>query len=129
MLPLREPGCHPPSAYAGSRYPEWPAGPPGTPRWCPRSRRARAQGRPAADHHEERASRDPGRLPGLRDKDLQDRRVDLGRSGSCGVSGYRRCVMKVRELMTGKPATVDTNATLGEVATLMKQEDCGSIPV
>ncbi len=37
--------------------------------------------------------------------------------------------MKVRELMTGDPATVDSNATLGEVATLMKQQDCGSIPV
>ena len=37
--------------------------------------------------------------------------------------------MKVRELMTGDPATVDSNATLGEVATLMRQEDCGSIPV
>src|SRR3989441_6440506 len=37
--------------------------------------------------------------------------------------------MKVRKLMTGDPATVDSNATLGEVATLMKQEDCGSIPV
>src|SRR2546430_6500216 len=37
--------------------------------------------------------------------------------------------MKVRDLMTGDPATVDSNATLGEVATLMKQQDCGSIPV
>jgi len=37
--------------------------------------------------------------------------------------------MKVRELMTTEPVTVEPNATLGEVATLMKQEDCGSIPV
>jgi CBS domain-containing protein len=37
--------------------------------------------------------------------------------------------MKVRELMTTEPATVAPEATLGEVATLMKQEDCGSIPV
>ena len=37
--------------------------------------------------------------------------------------------MKVRELMTTEPVTAEPNATLGEVATLMKQEDCGSIPV
>ena len=37
--------------------------------------------------------------------------------------------MKVRELMTKQPTTVEPGATLGEVATLMKQEDCGSIPV
>ena len=37
--------------------------------------------------------------------------------------------MKVRELMTTEPTTVEPKATLGEVATLMKQEDCGSIPV
>jgi CBS domain-containing protein len=37
--------------------------------------------------------------------------------------------MKVRELMTREPSTVEPDATLGEVATLMKQEDCGSIPV
>ena len=37
--------------------------------------------------------------------------------------------MKVRELMTREPTTVGPNATLGEVATLMKQDDCGSIPV
>src|SRR4051812_48025673 len=37
--------------------------------------------------------------------------------------------MKVRELMTKQPTTVEPNATLGEVATLMKQQDCGSIPV
>ena len=37
--------------------------------------------------------------------------------------------MKVRELMTTEPTSVEPNATLGEVATLMKQDDCGSIPV
>jgi len=37
--------------------------------------------------------------------------------------------MKVSELMTKQPTTVEPDATLGEVATLMKQEDCGSIPV
>ena len=37
--------------------------------------------------------------------------------------------MKVKELMTADPATVEPDATLGAVATLMKQEDCGSIPV
>jgi CBS domain-containing protein len=37
--------------------------------------------------------------------------------------------MKVRELMTTEPTTVEPKATLGEAATLMKQEDCGSIPV
>ena len=37
--------------------------------------------------------------------------------------------MKVRELMTKQPTTVKADATLGEVATLMKQSDCGSIPV
>lgn len=37
--------------------------------------------------------------------------------------------MKISEIMTPKPATVGPRATLGEVATLMRQEDCGSIPV
>jgi CBS domain-containing protein len=37
--------------------------------------------------------------------------------------------MKVRALMTTEPVTVEPGATLGEVAMLMKQEDCGSIPV
>jgi CBS domain-containing protein len=31
--------------------------------------------------------------------------------------------------MTKQPTTVAPDATLGEVATLMKQEDCGSLPV
>jgi CBS domain-containing protein len=37
--------------------------------------------------------------------------------------------MKISEIMTTKPVTVGPRATLGEVATLMRQEDCGSIPV
>ena len=37
--------------------------------------------------------------------------------------------MKVKELMTQDPATLGPNATIGEAATLMKQEDCGSIPI
>jgi len=37
--------------------------------------------------------------------------------------------MKVRALMTTEPVTVAPGATLGEVATLMKQQDCGAIPV
>jgi CBS domain-containing protein len=37
--------------------------------------------------------------------------------------------MKVSEIMTREPVSVGPDATLGEVATLMKQEDCGSLPV
>ncbi|MBI2773818.1 MAG: CBS domain-containing protein [Chloroflexi bacterium] len=37
--------------------------------------------------------------------------------------------MKVKELMTAEPASLGPDATLGEAATLMKQEDCGSIPI
>jgi CBS domain-containing protein len=37
--------------------------------------------------------------------------------------------MKISEIMTTNPVTVGPDATLGEVATLMRQEDCGSIPV
>ena len=37
--------------------------------------------------------------------------------------------MKVSEIMTAQPTSVGPDATLGEVATLMRQEDCGSIPV
>ena len=37
--------------------------------------------------------------------------------------------MKVKEIMTAEPATIAPDATLGEVATLMRQEDCGSLPV
>ena len=37
--------------------------------------------------------------------------------------------MKVRELMTSKPATVGPNDPCAKAATLMREEDCGSIPV
>jgi CBS domain-containing protein len=37
--------------------------------------------------------------------------------------------MKISDIMTTNPATVGPDTTLGEVATLMRQEDCGSIPV
>ncbi len=37
--------------------------------------------------------------------------------------------MKVRDIMTREPATLGPKATLGEAATLMKQHDCGSVPV
>jgi CBS domain-containing protein len=37
--------------------------------------------------------------------------------------------MKVRDLMTREPATLGPDSTCGEAATLMKQEDCGSIPI
>lgn len=37
--------------------------------------------------------------------------------------------MKVSEIMTREPSSLTPDATLGEAATLMKQQDCGSIPV
>ena len=37
--------------------------------------------------------------------------------------------MKVSEIMTREPATIGPDATLGDAATLMKQQDCGAIPV
>ncbi|MGI8878652.1 MAG: CBS domain-containing protein [Candidatus Limnocylindria bacterium] len=37
--------------------------------------------------------------------------------------------MKVRDIMTRDPSTLAPTATLGEAATIMKQEDCGSVPV
>ncbi len=37
--------------------------------------------------------------------------------------------MKVKELMTSDPATVGPNDVVAQAATLMKQEDCGAIPV
>lgn len=37
--------------------------------------------------------------------------------------------MKVKEIMTQEPVAVGPQATLGEIATLMAQQDCGSIPV
>ena len=37
--------------------------------------------------------------------------------------------MKAKDMMTKDPATLGPEATLGEAATLMRQEDCGSIPI
>jgi CBS domain-containing protein len=37
--------------------------------------------------------------------------------------------MKAKDVMTKGPATLGPQATLGEAATLMRQEDCGSIPI
>lgn len=37
--------------------------------------------------------------------------------------------MKVSDVMTREPETLAPKATCGEAATLMKQEDCGSIPI
>ena len=37
--------------------------------------------------------------------------------------------MNVSEVMTREPETLPPTATCGEAATLMKQEDCGSIPI
>lgn len=37
--------------------------------------------------------------------------------------------MKANDVMTKDPVTLGPEATLGEAATLMRQEDCGSIPI
>lgn len=37
--------------------------------------------------------------------------------------------MNAKDVMTKDPATLGPEATLGEAATLMRQEDCGSIPI
>ncbi len=37
--------------------------------------------------------------------------------------------MKVKELMTRDPVTLGPDATCGEAATLMRQEDRGPIPI
>jgi CBS domain-containing protein len=37
--------------------------------------------------------------------------------------------MKVRDIMTRDPSTLSPESTCGEAATIMKQEDCGSVPV
>jgi CBS domain-containing protein len=37
--------------------------------------------------------------------------------------------MKVKELMTSNPTVVKPDDTVSQAATLMKQEDCGSLPV
>jgi CBS domain-containing protein len=37
--------------------------------------------------------------------------------------------MDAKDVMTREPSTLGPEATLGEAATLMRQEDCGSIPI
>jgi CBS domain-containing protein len=37
--------------------------------------------------------------------------------------------MRAEDVMTREPVTLGPEATLGEAATLMRQEDCGSIPI
>ena len=37
--------------------------------------------------------------------------------------------MKVREIMTREPSTFAPASTIGEAATIMRQDDCGSIPI
>lgn len=37
--------------------------------------------------------------------------------------------MQIREIMTDSPATCTTSTSLHEVANMMKQNDCGAIPV
>src|SRR2546430_5825996 len=86
---------------------------------------ARDQGR-ETDHDEERAARYSGLLPGLRHEDLQDRRGLVPAAGRV-VGGARP--MKVKDLMTPNPTVVRPDDTVSEAATLMKQHDCGAIPV
>src|SRR5882672_6456433 len=86
---------------------------------------ARDQGR-EADHDEERATRDAGYLPGVRYQDLQDRR-GLVPAPDLVVGGARE--VKVKDLMTLSPRVAKPEDTASAVATLMKQEDCGAIPV
>src|SRR5438132_12759309 len=86
---------------------------------------ARDQGR-ETDHDEERAARYPGLLPGMRHQDLQDRRGLVPAAGRV-VGGARP--MKVKDLMTPNPTVVRPDDTVSEAATLMKQHDCGAIPV
>src|SRR6267142_2232126 len=47
--------------------------------------------------------------------------------GSCPVCGARE--MKVKDLMTSQPAVVRPDDMVSQAATLMKQQDCGAIPV
>lgn len=37
--------------------------------------------------------------------------------------------MKVREIMTREPSTLSPASTIGEAATIMRQNDCGSVPI
>src|SRR5687768_7100389 len=85
------------------------------------------QGR-EADHDEERPPGDPGLLPGLRDQDLQDRR-GLVPAASLAVGGAFPMNKKVKDLMTPGPTVVKPDDNVAQAATLMKQEDCGALPV
>ncbi len=37
--------------------------------------------------------------------------------------------MKVSEIMTREPSTLRPASTIGEAATIMRQDDCGSVPI
>ena len=37
--------------------------------------------------------------------------------------------MQVREIMTREPSTLAPASTIGEAATIMRQDDCGSVPI
>ena len=37
--------------------------------------------------------------------------------------------MKVSEIMTREPSTLAPSSTIGEAATIMRQDDCGSVPI
>ena len=37
--------------------------------------------------------------------------------------------MKVSEIMTREPSTLAPTSTIGEAATIMRQDDCGSVPI
>ncbi|HEX4743281.1 MAG TPA: CBS domain-containing protein [Candidatus Limnocylindria bacterium] len=37
--------------------------------------------------------------------------------------------MKVSEIMTREPSTLAPASTIGEAATIMRQDDCGSVPI
>jgi CBS domain-containing protein len=37
--------------------------------------------------------------------------------------------MKVKEIMTREPVTLSPTSTIGEAATIMRQEDAGSVPI
>lgn len=37
--------------------------------------------------------------------------------------------MKVSEIMTREPSTLTPASTIGEAATIMRQDDCGSVPI
>src|SRR4026208_564911 len=71
-------------------------------------------------------ARHPGSRPRLVHEDLQDRR-GLVPAADLRVGGAR--AMKVKDLMTPSPTVARPEDTASQAATLMKQEDCGAIPV